>query len=308
MESSTVSAIRERIDHLPPPLVRALSRRLGPSAQEWLYERLPVIVARCLEEWGLAWEAPLSGGATAAVIGVRDRASRAAVLKVHPDPQRAGYELLGYQRWQGRVLPRLLEQAPDVGALLFERVAPGTSQESNPGPDAAGCAAELLERMLTQDSVQELPPLWLRVDRWVDRAAGLAKDDDNAVPPRLVQRAAETAAALLVDTRRAHGLHGDFFPDNVLFSERNGWLAIDPATCRGDACFDAGTWCYAYGRGGAVEKNIPAFTARLGLSSDRVRLWAGVVATINLAGRCAYGHASGEEVVTTLDFAKSVLV
>ncbi|MGH3544359.1 MAG: hypothetical protein ACRDPW_00255, partial [Mycobacteriales bacterium] len=86
---------------LPDPLVRALRRRLGSSAERWLNDQFPAIVSRCLNEWGLVWEGPLPGGSTAAVIGVRDRASRPAVLKVHPEPQQAAYELLGYQRWQG---------------------------------------------------------------------------------------------------------------------------------------------------------------------------------------------------------------
>ncbi|MGH3545681.1 MAG: aminoglycoside phosphotransferase family protein, partial [Mycobacteriales bacterium] len=168
-------------------------------------------------------------------------------------------------------------------------------------------AAELLERLLTHDCVQTLPPLRLRVDQWVDRAMGVTQDGGNVVSRRLVRKAADLAAALLADRQRSDGLHGDFFPDNIVLGDRAGWLAIDPHTSRGDPCFDAGTWCYAYGRGGAVEKNIPAFTTRLDLPHDRIRSWAGVVATLNLSERFVYGHASEAEQGSTLDFAESVL-
>jgi len=133
MGHSTAAVIRQQVASLPGSVVRALQRRLGSAAQPWLDEELPRIVSRCLNEWELTWEVPLSGGSTAVVIGVRDRDSKPAILKVRPEPWRADHELLGYRRWGGRTLPRLLRQAPDVGALLLERVTPQDVSARHPG-------------------------------------------------------------------------------------------------------------------------------------------------------------------------------
>jgi len=60
------------------------------------------------------------------------------------------------------------------------------------------------------------------------------------LPVRLVE-AAETLFAELLATEEPVLLHGDLHHDNILLSERGGWLAIDPKGIIGEPAYEVGS-------------------------------------------------------------------
>ncbi|MGI8647964.1 MAG: aminoglycoside phosphotransferase family protein [Mycobacteriales bacterium] len=292
---------------LPLGLVQTLRTRLGKPADSWLRYRLPQIIGLCQSRWGLEVEEAIPGGATAVVLAVR-KAGMSAVLKVHPERELAERELHGWQLWAGKGMPSLLEHDVELNVSLQERVIPARSLAEVGDRDIAALAATgLLARLHSVGRPLNLPTLSTLIARRFTGAQALVKEGQAVVTSDLLSRAREVADRLLLESGPDVALHGDFFPDNILFSQQRGWLAIDPQACRGDAAFDAGTWSYAYGRGGQLRSNAELFAQHLGVSSERISGWALVVAVTNLAGRAAYGHADQAEVATTLAACQELL-
>lgn len=291
---------------LPSTVVEALHGRLGRGVQSWIDQDLPLIVQECQDKWGLEVGVALEGGCTAAVLGA-SQDNKPCVLKVHPDPDLFDAEFHGWQLWSDSGMPTLLESDGQHKVLLQERVIPGTELvEIKERAIAAAAAADLLADLHAHSAPTQFKDLSERVSGWLERSQALATKAAEAphsvhVPPDVFTYAHKVAAELMTNQHHDTALHGDFYPDNILWNEKHHrWQAIDPEPCRGDPSFDAATWSYAYGRGAHLEANTEQFATRLGLPTDRIKAWAYVVAVINLPLRAAYGRTTPAEVASGL--------
>jgi streptomycin 6-kinase len=163
------------------------------------------------------------------------------VLKISRelDETRTGIAALTLSDGRGAV--RLLASDPDLGALLLERIEPGTMLAELAAEDdnaatrvAAGVLRELWRPATESDGLRSLESWCAAFDR--NRSALQAGVDE--FPRALFERADTLRADLLASTRAAVALHGDLHHFNVLRSDRAGWLAIDPKGLAGDRCFD----------------------------------------------------------------------
>jgi streptomycin 6-kinase len=219
-------------------------------------------VAALAEEWQLELGSELTGGVLAFVC----EAGAGRVLKVAGPWDRPADEIEALRRWDGGPAPRLLRADPARGALLLERIRPGTR--------AAGAHAAAVAGLLRA----------LHVEPW----PGLRRLDDVAVGR--VRRAVEqgrtpadrAAVALAAVERLAAGaplpvlLHGDLDDRNLLAGGKRGLVAIDPLPCAGDPAYDAAFWAHANRLPGRRER-IRAIAAAAGLDEERVAAWATVV-------------------------------
>src|SRR5438876_11299518 len=105
---------------LPPRFLR--HNEADPT---WL-QALPDLLARFAERWSLRLEPPFPGIAFNYVAPATRADGTPCVLKVsrHVDEQRN--EIAALRLWDGAGAARLLEADPDAGALLVERLDPGT--------------------------------------------------------------------------------------------------------------------------------------------------------------------------------------
>jgi streptomycin 6-kinase len=160
-----------------------------------------------------------------------------AVLKLQPvDDENVG-ESLGLRVWAGRGAVLLLDEDPDAGVLLLERLDPDRSLASLPIDDALAILVGLLARL-----VAEPAPAGLR--RLADVAAAMVEDTPSAVgrladlaDRRLISRCAAMVREVLPEPGDRL-LHWDLHYENVLAGTREPWLAIDPKPLAGDPGFD----------------------------------------------------------------------
>jgi streptomycin 6-kinase len=76
-------------------------------------------------------------------------------------------------------------------------------------------------------------------------------------------------------------LHGDLHYGNVLSSERDGWLAIDPKGVAGEPCYEIGALLRnridelydAADPVHAMRRRVEAIADRTGFDPERIRLW-----------------------------------
>ena len=148
-------------------------------------------------------------------------------------------EIHGLRFWNGDPTVQLLEADEEVGAMLLERCLPGYMLRSEPGEKQDLVIAALLKRLWQRSTsvsathafrhLSELLNAWSQetldqAQYWSD--AGLVREG-----LQIFQALGKPAPA---DTLLATDLHAG----NVLRSQREPWLVIDPKPFIGDPPYD----------------------------------------------------------------------
>jgi streptomycin 6-kinase len=204
-----------------------------------------------------------------------------AVLKVSRYINETRAEIAAMRLWDGVGAARLLAADADLGALLLERVEPGTMLSEIEDDDATvRVACDVLRRLWRSAADSGLTPLqsWCAA---YDRNRVAAGAGNFPVP--LFQHADALRRELLESTREPVALHGDLHHYNVLRSSRAGWLAIDPKGLLGDRCFDVCQFLRNPRRVTAATncRRLDIFSDELGLDRQRLAGWAVVHAVLD---------------------------
>lgn len=286
---------------VPPALATTAARHWGAAGTRWV-QGLPAVVAGLVRDWDLH-----VGGLFAlahhwvAAVSTADGAP--AVLKVGlPRADYPGPEAAALSAFAGRGAARLLRADLDRGALLLERVVPGTPAAALvPGRDAEATAAFVDVARRLRVPVPPGCPLPDLSDRLADLAAHLDRSPAGApqvLPRDLVERAQRVSADLLASAPRRAVLHADLHHDNLLHEvrhevphEHDRWLAIDPHGVVGDPGYEVGAWLYnPLGPVPGVDEDVllrllPARLEQLadglGEPLDRVAAWGFVQAVLS---------------------------
>src|SRR5689334_13589925 len=238
------------------------------------------MIGELAERWSLQVGEPFQpGGQTAWVAPARDSAGRDLVLKVGRAHEEAEHEAEGLRAWQGLGAVGLQASArlPGSTALLLDRCRPGTPLgESLPEPEQDMVVTRLLARLHEAPIDGPFRPLSAMCDMWI---AGfvrrLAVARQERLDPGLVRAAVELFAGLPRGADRQVLLCTDLHAGNVLSSEREPWLVIDPKPYLGDPCYDV--LQHALNCPGRLVTDPVGLAARLAdhayLDADRERLW-----------------------------------
>jgi streptomycin 6-kinase len=209
------------------------------------------------------------------------------VFKVSQFVEETRNEIAALRLWNGRGAARLLAAEPDVGALLLERLEPGTMLVEV--ADSDDTAATLIASGLLRELWRPAPPgHGLRpLESWCDaydRNRVALSSGASGFPSDLFHRADALRADLLGSTQSQFALHGDMHHFNVLRAQRAPWLAIDPKGLVGDRCFDV---CQFFRNPREVppevnRRRLDIFCAELGLDRARVTSWCFVHAMLDV--------------------------
>lgn len=210
----------------------------GPETDGWL-ARLSELLAEYERRWSLTLGPPFEPLSYHYVApGVRAD-GRAVVLKVGVPHAELGCQVAALRLSDGRGMVRLLEAEPDHGALLLERLLPGTM------------LTQVADERATEIAAGVMQPLWQPVPdahcfptvaEWAEGLADFRASFHGGVGPLprcLMERAGGLFAELLSSQAEPVLLHGDLHHENILLSER-GWLAIDPKGVVGEPAYETG--------------------------------------------------------------------
>jgi streptomycin 6-kinase len=252
----------------------AANCRKTPERVAWL-RRLPDALRDLECRWSLTLGAPFDGEdvscAWVAPVALADGTS--AVLKLGMPHMEAEHELQGLRFWNGDPTVRLLESDDELGAMLLERCEPGTVLRVLPEPEQDLIIAGLLRRLWRSPSTPHpFRPLsamlhqWSNetlaaIERWPD--AGLVREG-----LRLFKELPRTAPTKVL-------LATDLHAGNVLRSEREPWLVIDPKPFVGDPAYDATQHLFNCEERLRSDPHgtISRIADLLGIDRERVRLW-----------------------------------
>ena len=274
-----------------------LARRFGPEVAEWCAD-LPALAGELAGRWGLRLGQAWPAGGTSVVLPCESADGELLVLKLTPDLKIAADEATALDAWKTRHHVVTLHNAGlDRGALLLERVLPGSRLADEPGRWTLGEVAPVLSDLWRQPfwlgAGSGLPELRERADfvfELTRRRLEGRPEVAGRVPPGLVEGSWSLASALAREGP-VRLLHGDLHPGNVLRGgDGRGLVAIAPRPCLGAPAFDAVDWVLADGGGEeAVQQRIGWLAARVdGLDPDRAWGWCqamAVVLAVSILGR-----------------------
>ncbi len=218
---------------VPDAFAAATVSREGDPGRRWV-AALPETVTTLCAKWGLLVDGSPLHGYLGLVIPVR-RGDAPAVLKVSWIDESSADEAAALAAWDGRGAVRLLEADPSLGAMLLERLDANRTLNDVAIERAIVIAGRLLRRLAIP------APAGIRSSQAV--AADLARNllgrwerYGRPMPRRVLEQACELAkqfsgagGALLVNYDVVYG--------DVLASEREPWLVVDPKVVVGDPEF-----------------------------------------------------------------------
>lgn len=257
---------------LKVPWQLATNCRKSSERLAWL-GRLPDAVRGLARRWSLTLGAPYEGASCAWVAPATLADGGSAVLKLGMPHIEAEHELHGLRFWNGDPTVRLLATDDQLGAMLLERCEPGTVLRTLPEPEQDLVIAGLLRRLWRSPSTpHSFRPLSTMTDYW---AAETLRQIERWPDRALVGEGLALFRELPLTARTAVLLTTDLHAGNVLRSEREPWLVIDPKPFVGDPAYDATQHLFNCG---ARLRADPQGTIRrvaglLDLDYERVRLW-----------------------------------
>lgn len=275
-----ITESNDNIRDLPSSFIR-----ISEEAPSWL-NALPYRVARLTAKWSITLDTHFPDIRINYVAPATRADGTPCVLKVSRFVDETKYEIAALRLWNGDGAARLLEADPDIGALLIERLEPGTmlSEVAETDDDAATVIASGILRQLWRPVPENsgLCPL----ERWCaafDRSRAALSSGNRGFPAHIFQRADALRGELLASTETPQVLHGDLHHFNVIRAQRAPWLAIDPKGLAGDPCFDV---CQFFRNPHHVpprvnSRRMDIFCSELGLNRERTKAWCFVHAVLD---------------------------
>ncbi len=240
----------------------------------WL-TTVPDRLDRCAGRWSLTIGERLGRGNTSRVFACVAADGRDLVVKLAPPEARPELEAAALRAWGGRGAVRLVDADPVAGALLLERLVPGTPLP--PADDAA--AIELVAPTLIalhaapRDRASSFPTQLEFLDAWLSWVRRSAENGTAGL--RLLDRAESAARGLCSDKTATVLLHGDFIDKNLLL-HRGGCVAVDPLPRIGDPCSDVGFYSAYHPPARDIGRRARSLAVRCGLAQERAARWAAV--------------------------------
>jgi streptomycin 6-kinase len=265
------------VESLPLPQ-RLAAEACRDGWQSWV-SGLPVVVRTVEERWSLRVGRPFQpGGSTAWVAPATATDGGDVVVKVLWPHFEADHEADALRLWDGNGAVRLLaaEELPGATTLLLERCRPGSNLSDRPEPEQDTVIAGLLHRLWVPP-----PPghvfreLQAMCDTWANEFEEKGRPGGGDLDAGLIREGITLLRLLPFGCEVGVVLATDLHAGNVLVSERDPWLAIDPKPFVGDPAYDVIQHLLnCRGRLHTDPRGLVERVAGLaGLDSERVLLW-----------------------------------
>jgi len=211
----------------------------GQTGEAWL-KRLPDTIQQCAARWSLAIHQPFEELSYNFVVRATASNGDPVVVKAGVPGGELTSEIEALRTFDGKGACRLLQADAELGVMVLERVSPG------------GFLSELaVDDQIVEVGVSVMQHLsvaapmdgqFRSLEDWGHRTFKKFRQQygngRGPLPRDWVDVGEGLLGDLLNSTVEPKLIHGDFHPQNILSSERDGWLAIDPKGVIGDPIYD----------------------------------------------------------------------
>ncbi len=293
--------------NLPRAFINTINTTFD-EGKDWL-ERLPELIRECETQWHMEVLAHFPNLTYNFVAPARLKDGSLAVFKLGVPRDELASEMRALQTWKGDGAVRLLKDDIEKGAMLLEKLEPGTSfwHIKDDVLASTTCANLLLKLWSKKADLSPFRPL----ESWSRELAKYAETftaSSSPIPYHFIDRAMALREDLLQE-KDVVLLHGDLHHDNMLSSNRAPFLAIDPKGVAGPRGYDVGSFFMNpedpdiqndWKR--LTEQRLELFSNILGFSKDYLASWAFVHCVLSVT----WSFADGTFPQTPLDIAKEL--
>lgn len=230
-------------DFVPQPFADMMIEMYGDKGVTWL-RQLPALIDACERRWSLTALPPFPDLSYNYVAPAVLADGTAVVLKLGVLNPELLTEIEALRFYDGRGMCRLLAADSEWGALVLERLKPGTMLVSLEDDEQATSIAAQVMRQLWRPAPPEPHP-FPTIAKWAAGLGRLRPQFDGGTgpfPAQLVEQAEALFTELLASQAEPVLLHGDLHHYNILTAERHPWLAIDPKGVVGEPAYEIGAW------------------------------------------------------------------
>jgi streptomycin 6-kinase len=208
----------------------------GDAGAAWV-ARFPSLVKKIANNWHLTLADPFPNLSYHYVAPARQGNAQVVLKLGVPNPE-LDRESQALRAFAGRGVVRVLDADPQLGAVLLERLRPGTPlSELADDERAMAIAAESMTKLWGPAPHAHPFPT---VAEWGSSLTQFGPEGSSALPERLVDRAQHSFALLTEASHEVVLLHGDFHQFNILDRGNGAWAAIDPKGAVGQRGFEVG--------------------------------------------------------------------
>ncbi|MET0621721.1 MAG: aminoglycoside phosphotransferase family protein [Pyrinomonadaceae bacterium] len=289
---------------VPEEFARATVVLHGEAGRLWL-DGLPALVEDCSARWSLKVGTPFPHLSYNYAAPAEGPGGEPLVLKLGVPTRELLCEVEALLAFGGSGVARLVDADAARGALLLERLEPGTSLvglcEVDDGA-ATSAAAGVMRRLWRDAPGAHVFPTVADWGRGFERCRALFGGGTGPFPRKLFEEAETLYAELLSTSAAPVLLHGDLHHGNILVAARAPWLAIDPKGLVGEPAYEVGALLrnpmpqlLRFPQPVRVtERRIARLSEELGLERARVRGWGLAQAVLSVWWTIEDGGELGE--------------
>ncbi|MFD2443613.1 aminoglycoside phosphotransferase family protein [Bacillus sp. CGMCC 1.16607] len=248
------------------------------KGEEWL-NQLDQLISYCEQRWSIHVQNPfdLSFNFVAPAIQC-DGTEIVLKLSIPSDDYYHELEALKYFNQHQRNFVQLLDFDKERGIILLERLQPGEMLASlAEDEEATRIAAKVMKKLWTPvPEGSNFPTTRDREDHLLD----MIKTNPYGIGPvsmSLLEEASEIFKRANDTSKGNYLLHGDLHHYNILSSEKNSWMVIDPKGLIGEREYDLIQFLMNklpdFDNEKRIELRINIFVEELGLNKERILLW-----------------------------------
>jgi streptomycin 6-kinase len=265
----------------PTILVQTNIDQRGEQGVEWL-EKLPGVLAEIERRWSLTIGKPFEGlSYNYAAPAVRADGTT-LVVKVCPPSREFRTEAEALALYGGNGAVELIDADTALGVMLLEHVRPGKMLvEVKDDEEATQIAASVMPRIWHPPPPENAFPTVADWARGMEKLRAMFGGTTGPFPEVLVREAEGLFSELIGSMGEVVVLHGDLHHFNILSSDRQGWLAIDPQGVIGEREYEVGALLrnpmpYIYHMGNVeklLARRMDQLAEQLGFDRQRIRGW-----------------------------------
>lgn len=227
---------RKRFMIIPDNLVHLANHESGRA---WL-NGLPDLLKGVCDRWRLETGVPFGGSSVSYVVPAmrsndvrsdKPRSDGQLVLKIQWPHEECMLEADALKLWDGNGAARLVEHDRVNHVLLMERCIPGITLADSNVADPIGMAAMVVQKLWVPTTKLGSVPFKHIKDEAKDWHADLSKNTDKMMhfgERRIIDAALDYLTELPHEAGNIVLTHQDLHGLNIISSERDGFLAIDP--------------------------------------------------------------------------------
>jgi streptomycin 6-kinase len=265
---------------MPEGLTSRVVEVHGEAGRSWI-DALPTLIHDLEHAWGIRVGPAFPECRYNFVAPAILEDGSGAVVKLSVPGRHLDAEAGCLRSYGGHGAPRLLRHDSSQGAVLMERIVPGTNLTDIPDRDAVVAAVEVMQKLHQAPIPEGSLPTVKEWGRGFDRLRQAFDGATGPLPNDLVQEA-QQAFKQLADTMGAGVLlHGDLHHENLLDGTERSWVAIDPQGVIGEAAYEVGAFLRnpvpaimdEPDLAGRQRERVIAFSDLLGVSRWRIAGW-----------------------------------